>query len=82
MGTFKIEIIAIGGHGVDRSKKNGEVVDFDAGGENTPDEIAKDFVNVLTANGVSIQSAKIVHWPGEPTEVSDDLVTGVRTGNF
>jgi hypothetical protein len=28
MGTFRIEITAVGGHGQDRDKKDGEKVDF------------------------------------------------------
>lgn len=82
MGTFKIEIVAVGGHGQDREKKDGEVVNFEAGGEGTPDEIASDFVKVLQAAGCDVQSARIVHWPGEQSEVSDNLLTGIRTGNF
>jgi hypothetical protein len=82
MGQFKIEITAVGGHGQDRSKKAGEVVDFKEGGDTTPDAIAKKCIDELKAAGVNVESAKIVHWPGTETEVTDDLQTGVRTGNF
>ena len=82
MGTFKIEITAVGGHGQDRGKKEGEVVNFNEGGEFTPDAIALKLVNELQDKGNSIESATITHWPGESSEVVDDLVTGIRKGNF
>lgn len=82
MGNFRIVINAVGGHGVDRSKKDGEVVDFNADGEFSPDAIAKRMVNELKRFGSSIQDATITHWPETPTEVQDDLVTGVRKGSF
>jgi hypothetical protein len=82
MGQFKIEIIAIGGHGQDRDKKNGEKVDFREGGNTTPDAIAHRAVNELKSAGVNVESAKIIHWPGSESEVIDDLLTEIRTGNF
>jgi hypothetical protein len=86
MGTFKITIIAVGGHGVDRSKKDGEVVDFSEGGDSSPDALAKKLVEALRASGCSFDypdhGATITHWPGQESEVNDDLLTGVRKGNF
>lgn len=82
MGTFKIEITAVGGHGQDRRKKDGEVVNFYDEGSISPDALAKTFVEMLKAHGTNVQEAKIVHWPETPTEVSDDLLTGIRKGNF
>ena len=82
MGTFNIKITAIGGHGQDRSKKDGEVVNFYEAGSNTPDAIAKSFVEFLKISGVNVEAATIVHWPGQESEVTDDLLTGKRTGNF
>lgn len=82
MGTFKIQITAVGGHGQDRSKKDGEVVNFYQGGSTTPDAVAKLFVEMLKAHGSSVSEAKIIHWPEESSEVTDDLLTGVRKGNF
>jgi len=83
MGTFLITIKAVGGHGQDRSKKDGEVVDFNEGGETTPDAVAKKFTDELKAlSGCSIESATITHWPATDSEVVDDLVTGIRKGNF
>lgn len=82
MGNFTIEVKAVGGHGQDRSKKDGEVVNFENESENSPDAIAKRFVEELKAKGTNVESAKIVHWPGQSSEVTDDLITGIRTGNF
>lgn len=82
MGNFKIEIEAVGGHGVDRSKKDGETVDFYADGEFSPDAIAKRVISELKRFGNDVQAARIIHWPGQESEVTDDLLTGVRKGNF
>lgn len=82
MGDFNITIHGVGGHGQDRTKKDGEVVDFKEGGETTPDAIAKICTDALVAAGVSVKSATITHWPGQESEVVDDLVSGVRKGNF
>lgn len=82
MGTFKIVVTAVGGHGVDRGKREGEVVDFKVEGDNTPDAIAKDFVEKLRATGCQVDVATITHWPDTAGEVKDDLVTGFRKGNF
>jgi hypothetical protein len=81
MGTFKIEITAVGNHCVDRSKREGQVVDFEDGGNGTPDALAAKFVEELQATGCVVESARIIHWPGNPTSVSDDLITGIRTGS-
>jgi len=82
MGTFRIVIQATGGHGVDRSKKEGEKVDFYAEGESSPDAIAKKCLEELKAKGCQIEQARIIHWPETESEVSDNLETGIRKGNF
>lgn len=82
MGNFKIEINAVGGHGLDRSKKDGEVVDFNIDGEYSPEAIATRLIRELKRFGVDVQSATITHWPGTAQEVQDDLMIGVRKGNF
>jgi hypothetical protein len=87
MGNFRITINAVGGHGVDRGKKNGEIVDFKAedstdGKYQSPDSIAKDFVERLKASGSMVDDATIAHWPGQDCEVQDNLLTGERKGNF
>jgi hypothetical protein len=82
MGNFRIVINAVGGHGVDREVKEGEVVNHFAEGLQTPDAMAKLFVTFLQANGISPDSAELIHWPGEDSEVIDDLISSVRKGNF
>lgn len=94
MGNFRIVIDAVGGHGQDREKKDGEVVDF---GNDTPEAIAKKAVEELKAKGTNVLSAKVYHWPsdtvyqGDPVAplngegkecITDALVSGVRKGNF
>lgn len=90
MGDFKIVIHAVGSHGVDREKKDGQVVDFHKEGPNTPDALAKEFVELLKSKGISFGqdgSATITHWPKEYYNREkdgpvDDLLTGTRKGNF
>lgn len=87
MGDFRIVINAVGGHGQDRGKKDGEIVDFTIDGEYAPEAMAERFVNDLMCWGVNIQDAKVIHWPidnyeGRTSEIVDDLLTGVRKGNF
>lgn len=82
MGTFRIVIEAVGGHGQDREKKDGEVVDFNAGGLNTPDSLLKTFVMTLAQTDVMVNTATITHWPEQECSVTDDLLTGKRHGNF
>jgi hypothetical protein len=85
MGNFRIVIDAVGGHGQDRGKKDGEVVDF---GATTPESHAAAFVMELKKQGNSVHSAKFIHWPGDYTHVPekhlivDDLINGTRQGSF
>jgi hypothetical protein len=103
MGNFRIVIDAVGGHGQDRDKKDGEVVDFTKPGstdyhnENTPEAIAQRAVVELKASGTNVLSAKVYHWladtvyQGDPVApldsngkecITDDLILGVRKGQF
>ena len=83
MGSFRIEIQAVGGHGVDRTPKEGERVNFYKDGINTPDATAKQIVDMMTKLGYPIESAKLIHWPGDAGEVVDDLLSDTREkGNF
>lgn len=92
MGDFRIVINAVGGHGQDRDKKNGETVDFSKDSPNAPEALAKEFVEKLKASGCSIDDATVTHWPldnyggqlknGRSTQIVDDLITGKRTGSF
>lgn len=81
MGQFRIEIIAVGGHGCQREVKDGEVV-AGCGQSSCPDCAAREFVARLKASGNSIEKAELTHWPGTTTEVRDNLLTGIRSGSF
>ena len=94
MGDFRIVIDGIGNHGQDREKKDGEKVDFEAGGSATPESIAKHCIDELKAAGVNVTEAKVIHWPvdnyGGPElngrdpqkQIVDDLLSGERKGSF
>lgn len=85
MGNYRIVIEAVGSHGQDRTKKDGETVDFDQGSTSdnlNPEAIAKKCVEDLKARGENITAAYVHHWPGSSTDVVDNLVTGKRKGNF
>ncbi len=79
MGNYRITIAAIGNHGQDRAKGDGEIVDF---GTDTPEAIIKRAVEELQAHGESVSEATVHHWPGQPTQPVDNLLTGKRTGKF
>jgi hypothetical protein len=81
MGNFKIEINAVGGHGCKREVKDGEK-NYGCGQMTCPDCQARAFVAQLQRNGISVQSAELTHWPGEESQVADNLVTLERTGSF
>lgn len=91
MGTFRIEIQALGGHGCDRSVKN-ETIVTGCGKPTCPDCLAREFVGKLRKIGCSFEYAssdvnhdcyaRLTHWPGQATCVVDDLLTGIRRGNF
>lgn len=91
MGNFNIEIKAVGGHGCQRDVKSGGIL-YGCGSDTCPDCIIARAVSDLLRAGVLVESAKIVHWPGQPTEVVDEFVTGAppsglrparkRTGSF
>lgn len=83
MGSFKIEIEAVGGHGDDRKAEAGDHLDLAKG--NTPDSIAYEFVAMLRDKGFFQNggSATLTHWPGTKTEVVDDLIACRRLhGSF
>lgn len=89
MGDFRIVIDAVGGHGQDRSKKDGEVVNFAEGGKDAPEVIANALVRALQATGCNVTNAKVIHWPSDnyperqgAKDIEDNLLTGIRKGNF
>jgi hypothetical protein len=85
MGNFVVEVSSVGGHGCQRDKKDGEVVEG-CGYESCPDCAARDFVARLKKIGCWFDfpgaKATITHWPDGPGTVVDDLLTGKRSGSF
>ena len=84
MGTFSIEIKldAVGSHGCQRDIKDGQQVKTQCGDPNCPDCLTRRFVADLKTQGHQLQSALFMNWPGQPTQVTDNLLTGIRTGSF
>ncbi len=93
MGDFRIVIETVGGHGQDRAKKDGEVVDF--GSElYSPEAFFKRAIEEAISIGIisSDTKAYVIHWPidnhggqlanGRSQQIVDNLLTGKRTGNF
>ena len=81
MGNFNIEVKASGGHGCQREFKDGEYV-YGCRRMSCPDCIAREFVEILQKHGHSVHRAVLTHWPGEPSQVQDNLLTGIRSGTF
>lgn len=81
MGNFTVEVEAVGGHGCQREAKSGEVVKG-CGQPGCPDCAARGFVKALQIHGNNVLRATLRHWPHTDTEVTDDLLTGKRRGNF
>ncbi len=90
MGDFRITIEAVGSHGCGCQAKDGEWVPR-CGSEGCPDCQAIGFVQQLQARGSNVAGAKLEHWPvpgaagttrDENPGPVDDLLTGVRSGQF
>lgn len=70
MGNFRIEIEATGGHGCDRTAKEGETF-YGCGRQGCPDCELRRFLGSPQFLGM-VKSAKLTHWPWEPSEVVDE----------
>jgi hypothetical protein len=85
MGNFRIVIEGVGAHGDDRTAKEGEALSIPPVGESgfkSPDQLATEAV-ALFKGKVTDLKATLTHWPGEPSEVVDDLVAMKRVkGQF
>lgn len=90
MGTFRVEVQAVGGHGCQRDIKDGGTVDG-CGQPGCPDCITREYIGKLKASGAYFHTgpdrdnsgfATITHWPGQKGQVVDDLLTRIRTGSF
>lgn len=82
MGMYRIEIEATGGHGCQREIKDGGDV-HGCGYITCPDCNARRFVKIIQLIlGNSVSKAVLTHWPGQPGEVQDDLLSRKRRGSF
>lgn len=86
MSYFKLEVNLIGGHGVDRSKAQGEFVNFDESSDTFADSIiarhVKALVHELKRNQIQVVGAVLVHDTSIQVDtVVDDLITGIRIQN-
>ena len=81
MGNFNVHIEAVGAHGCQRERGDGEyVVGCERSGG--PDCIIREAVRRLKRANVAVSKAEIRHWPETKDEVADDLLSGVRKGSF
>lgn len=81
MGQYSINVVAVGGHGCQRDKKQGEFITDPCADVNCPDCKARAFVADLKASHNYVESATLTHWPGTEGQVIDNLLTGERTHN-
>jgi hypothetical protein len=87
MGDFRVIVEAVSGHGCQREKGTGETV-LGCERPGCPDCLAREFLRRLKRSGATVKLAQIVHWPADlpgytaEREVRDDMLTGVRTGEF
>jgi len=78
VGTYKIEIVMVGGHGCDRDAQPGEELKRCAS-PSCPDCRAMDLVQMLGGAGPAGPNGKatLTHWP-DAEAIVDDLATGKR----
>lgn len=81
MGQFRVTVTAVGGHGCQREKGDGENV-VGCEQRHCPDCITREYVRRLKRSGSTVEQAELVHWPNEPGCVRDNLLTGERRGSF
>lgn len=82
MGQFRVEVTAVGGHGCQRTVKDGEQLQQFCGNPACPDCLAREFVRSMKRIGANVEKATLIHWPGLSSEVRDDLLTLKRTNSF
>lgn len=87
MGSYRIVIEAVGGHGEQREVEDGGTLDLNALPSQAPESAAREAVLRLQQSGATVSKATIEHWPADLTGNDDggpvdDLLTGKRTGSF
>ncbi len=81
MGTFRVTVQATGGHGCMRELGDDATV-IGCDRPHCPDCSAREFVRRLKRMGCTMDEATLEHWPGTESQVTDDLLTGKRSGSF
>ena len=87
MGDYRVVIEAMGGHGCQREKGDGDTI-LGCERHGCPDCMTRELVRRLKRAGERVNKAEITHWPADlpgyslTSEVRDDLLTGKRTGSF
>src|SRR5579859_2363602 len=82
MGDYRIVIEAMGGHGCQREKGDGEAV-VGCDRPHCPDCMARELVRRLKRSGEQVKKAELIHWPADMPgyskegEVRDDLLSGI-----
>lgn len=80
MGQFIFKVDAVGNHGAEREVGDGGTLTGEEA--HTIDRILFKAVEDLKASGCSVTEAKLIHWPGSDSEVTDDVLAKVRHGSF
>jgi hypothetical protein len=82
MGQFIVKVDAVGNHGCERGVKDGEHVTVGCQMPGCTDCLTREYVRRLRRSGAMLNAVTITHWPGSESQVTDDLLTGKRTGSF
>lgn len=82
MGTFRVEVQAVGNHGCQRDK--GDETIEGCGLAGCTDCVAREFLAKLQATGASVERATIEHWPHQTPKPGpvDNLLTKTRDKSF
>jgi hypothetical protein len=88
MGHYKLDVLAVGGHGCQREKGDGVAV-LGCNRSDCPDCIIREMLRRLQRSGNTVHRARLTHWPADEglgmlkeNEVVDDLSSGMRLGSF
>jgi len=80
MGQYRFVFSAIGGDGCRPDQGDGSRV-FGCGLRSCPDCEMRAFVQTMRVMGQRVQEALLIHSPGQPDQVIDNLLTRIRNGN-
>jgi hypothetical protein len=81
MGQFRVTVLATGNNGCQRDKGDGQIV-IGCERPGCVDCITREFVRRLKRAGCVMERADLIHWPDTTYKVHDDLLAGIRVGEF